>query len=152
MASRADHATAQEFIMIAIVADSVAHEPRDRPAVDAGLQARAGQPHSLERALEDLNERAMGAVEAGYDILILSDRDADRHRTPIPSLLATSGVHHHLVRQAARTRRALVTDRDIKLVLGPDFDRTPEEQLTVRDARRAPSLCPHRRPLPPSRA
>jgi glutamate synthase (ferredoxin) len=64
----------------------------------------------LERALEDLNERAMGAVEAGYDILILSDRDADRHRAPIPSLLATSGVHHHLVRQGARTRCALVVE------------------------------------------
>jgi glutamate synthase (ferredoxin) len=64
----------------------------------------------LERALEDLNERAMGAVEAGYDILILSDRDADRHRAPMPSLLATSGVHHHLVRQGARTRCALVVE------------------------------------------
>src|SRR5262245_19704718 len=64
----------------------------------------------LARALEDLNERAMGAVEAGYDILILSDRDADRHRAPIPSLLATSGVHHHLVRQGARTRCALVVE------------------------------------------
>jgi glutamate synthase (ferredoxin) len=64
----------------------------------------------LERALEDLNERAMGAVEAGYDILILSDRDADRHRAPIPSLLATSGVHHHLVRQGARTRCALIVE------------------------------------------
>jgi glutamate synthase (NADPH) large chain len=66
--------------------------------------------HGLERAMEDLNERAMGAVEAGYDILILSDRDADRHRAPIPSLLATSGVHHHLVRQGARTRCALVVE------------------------------------------
>ena len=64
----------------------------------------------LEHAMEDLNERAMGAVEAGYDILILSDRDADRHRAPIPSLLATSGVHHHLVRQGARTRCALVVE------------------------------------------
>jgi glutamate synthase (NADPH) large chain len=64
----------------------------------------------LERAMEDLNERAMDAVEAGYDILILSDRDADRHRAPIPSLLATSGVHHHLVRRGARTRCALVVE------------------------------------------
>ena len=64
----------------------------------------------LERAMEDLNDRAMDAVEAGYDILILSDRDADRHRAPIPSLLATSGVHHHLVRQGARTRCALIVE------------------------------------------
>jgi glutamate synthase domain-containing protein 2/glutamate synthase domain-containing protein 1/glutamate synthase domain-containing protein 3 len=64
----------------------------------------------LARAMEDLNERAMGAVEAGYNILILSDRDADRYRAPIPSLLATSGVHHHLVRKGARTRCALVVE------------------------------------------
>jgi glutamate synthase (NADPH/NADH) large chain len=65
---------------------------------------------SLERAMDHLNRRASDAVEAGYTILILSDRDADRERAPIPSLLATSGVHHHLVRQGARTRCALVVE------------------------------------------
>ena len=65
---------------------------------------------SLERAMDDLNRRASDAVEAGYTILILSDRDADRERAPIPSLLATSGVHHHLVRQGTRTRCALVVE------------------------------------------
>ncbi|MEQ1871085.1 MAG: glutamate synthase large subunit [Vicinamibacterales bacterium] len=64
----------------------------------------------LERAMEDLKRRANDAVEAGYTILILSDRDADRVRAPIPSLLATSGVHHHLVRQGSRTRCALVIE------------------------------------------
>ena len=65
---------------------------------------------SLERAMDNLNRRASDAVEAGYTILILSDRDADRERAPIPSLLATSGVHHHLVRQGTRTRCALVIE------------------------------------------
>jgi glutamate synthase (NADPH/NADH) large chain len=64
----------------------------------------------LERALEDLKRRANDAVEAGYTILILSDRDADRVRAPIPSLLATAGVHHHLVRQGSRTRCALIVE------------------------------------------
>ncbi len=64
----------------------------------------------LERALEDLKRRASDAVEAGYTILILSDRDADRVRAPIPSLLATAGVHHHLVRQGTRTRCALIVE------------------------------------------
>ena len=72
---------------------------------DAG-QGGAG----LARAMEDLNRRASGAVEAGYTILILSDRDADRDRAPIPSLLATSGVHHHLVREGTRTHCALVVE------------------------------------------
>ncbi len=70
----------------------------------------AGDGPALERALEDLKRRANDAVEAGYTILILSDRDADRVRAPIPSLLATSGVHHHLVRQGARTRCALIVE------------------------------------------
>ena len=64
----------------------------------------------LERALEDLKRRAADAVEAGYTILILSDRDADRVRAPIPSLLATAGVHHHLVRLGSRTRCALIIE------------------------------------------
>jgi glutamate synthase (ferredoxin) len=65
---------------------------------------------ALERALEDLKRRASDAVEAGYTILILSDRDADRVRAPIPSLLATAGVHHHLVRKGTRTRCALIVE------------------------------------------
>jgi glutamate synthase (NADPH/NADH) large chain len=64
----------------------------------------------LERALEDLKRRAQDAVDAGYTILILSDRDADRVRCPIPSLLATAGVHHHLVRKGTRTRCALIVE------------------------------------------
>src|SRR5256885_7113315 len=44
----------------------------------------------LERALDDLKKRASDAVNAGYTILILSDRGADRDRAPIPSLLATA--------------------------------------------------------------
>ncbi|MEQ1911189.1 MAG: glutamate synthase large subunit, partial [Vicinamibacterales bacterium] len=54
--------------------------------------------------------RAHDAVEAGYTILILSDRDADRVRAPIPSLLATAGVHHYLVRRGSRTRCALIVE------------------------------------------
>src|SRR5215813_12507513 len=64
----------------------------------------------LEESLEHLKRQASAAVEAGYTILILSDRGADRERAPIPSLLATAGVHHHLVRQGTRTRCGLVVE------------------------------------------
>ena len=64
----------------------------------------------LERALEELKKQASDAVDAGYTILILSDRGADRDRAPIPSLLATAGVHHHLVGQGTRTRCGLVVE------------------------------------------
>jgi glutamate synthase (NADPH/NADH) large chain len=64
----------------------------------------------LRESLEHLKRQASAAVEAGYTILILSDRGTDRERAPIPSLLATAGVHHHLVRQGTRTRCGLVIE------------------------------------------
>jgi glutamate synthase (ferredoxin) len=70
--------------------------------------ARGGA--GLERALADVKERASAALESGYTIVILSDRGADRHLAPIPSLLATAAVHHHLVRKGTRTRCGLVVE------------------------------------------
>ena len=64
----------------------------------------------LEQAMSDLCRRASEAVAAGYDILILSDRGLGPRKAPIPSLLATAGVHHHLVREGTRTRCALVVE------------------------------------------
>jgi glutamate synthase domain-containing protein 2/glutamate synthase domain-containing protein 1/glutamate synthase domain-containing protein 3 len=64
----------------------------------------------LERALEELNTQASEAVNSGYTILILSDRGVSEEFAPVPSLLATAGVHHHLVRQGARTKCALVVE------------------------------------------
>ena len=64
----------------------------------------------LEQAMADLCHRASEAVAAGYTILILSDRGIGPRRAPIPSLLATAGVHHHLVREGTRTRCALVVE------------------------------------------
>ncbi|MGE0445791.1 MAG: glutamate synthase large subunit [Vicinamibacterales bacterium] len=65
---------------------------------------------ALERAMAALCRRASEAVAAGYDILILSDRGVGPGQAPIPSLLATAGVHHHLVREGTRTRCALVVE------------------------------------------
>jgi glutamate synthase (NADPH/NADH) large chain len=64
----------------------------------------------LERAMAALCRRASQAVDAGYGILILSDRGVDAGRAPIPSLLATAGVHHHLVREGARTKCGLLVE------------------------------------------
>jgi len=64
----------------------------------------------LEQAMADLCARASKAVADGYDILILSDRGVGPRQAPIPSLLATAGVHHHLVREGTRTRCALVVE------------------------------------------
>jgi glutamate synthase (ferredoxin) len=64
----------------------------------------------LERAMGELCARASDAVDAGYTILILSDRGVNEEFAPIPSLLATAGVHHHLVRTGTRTKCALVVE------------------------------------------
>jgi len=64
----------------------------------------------LERAMEALCADAETAVREGITILILSDRGVSRDAAPIPSLLATSGVHHHLVRKGLRTRCGLVIE------------------------------------------
>ena len=55
-------------------------------------------------------EKASHAVALGYTFIILSDRGADKDMAPIPALLATAGVHHHLVREGTRTRVGLVIE------------------------------------------
>src|SRR5262249_41462135 len=50
------------------------------------------------------------AIKEGVTILILSDRGVNADMAPIPALLATSGVHHHLVREETRTRCGLVVE------------------------------------------
>jgi glutamate synthase (ferredoxin) len=64
----------------------------------------------LVKAMEDLCARASGAVEAGANLLILSDRGVDHEMAPIPALLAVAGVHHHLIREGSRTRVGLVLE------------------------------------------
>ena len=64
----------------------------------------------LERALEDLFHAADRAITAGATILILSDKGVDPLHAPIPALLASSGLHHHLIRKGTRTRVGLVLE------------------------------------------
>ncbi len=64
----------------------------------------------LVKAMEDICARASGAVEAGANLLILSDRGVDHEMAPIPALLAVAGVHHHLIREGTRTRVGLVLE------------------------------------------
>src|ERR1700719_2673631 len=61
-------------------------------------------------ALARLCYEATLAVEAGRNILILSDRATSAERVPIPALLATSAVHHHLIRQGLRTLTGIVVE------------------------------------------
>src|SRR5947207_4856119 len=64
----------------------------------------------MKPALAALCERAEAAVKGGYNIIILSDRRAGPDRIPIPALLATAAVHHHLIRKGLRTAVGLVVE------------------------------------------
>ncbi|MGH7142606.1 MAG: glutamate synthase large subunit [Planctomycetota bacterium] len=64
----------------------------------------------LLKAVNRICKEASQAVADGYSIIILSDRGINRNLAAIPSLLATSAVHHHLIRQKERTRVGLVVE------------------------------------------
>jgi len=64
----------------------------------------------MKSALESVCDLAEKAVGEGYNIIVLSDRWVGPDRIPIPSLLATSAVHHHLIRKGLRTSVGLVIE------------------------------------------
>jgi glutamate synthase (NADPH/NADH) large chain len=64
----------------------------------------------MEDAVKLLCDRAEAAVHGGYNIIILSDRMLGPDRIPIPALLATAAVHHHLIRAGLRTSVGLVIE------------------------------------------
>jgi len=64
----------------------------------------------LERAVERICGEADAALAGGANILILSDRTVGPARVPLPSLLAVSAVHHHLVRAGTRLQAGLVVE------------------------------------------
>ena len=70
----------------------------------------AGDGAALKQALDDLCAQAEAAVAGGKTFLVLSDRDADAASAPIPSLLAVSALHQHLVSRQLRAHVALVVD------------------------------------------
>ena len=70
----------------------------------------AGGAGALQRALDRLCEEATRAIGDGCAILVLSDRGADSGRAPIPSLLATAAVHHHLIREGTRARVGIAVE------------------------------------------
>ncbi len=64
----------------------------------------------LRQGIEDLCRAAEASVDEGVNYIILSDRDIDEHRAAIPSLLAVSAVHHHLIQAGKRVQTALIVE------------------------------------------
>ncbi|MFV2064562.1 MAG: glutamate synthase central domain-containing protein, partial [Chloroflexota bacterium] len=75
--------------------------------ISIGFEATPGR---LRRALDRLRREAEESVLDGYEVIILTDRTVDSDHAAIPSLLAVSAVHHHLIRRGLRSRCGLVIE------------------------------------------
>jgi len=74
------------------------------------LFPRSAGPAGMEQRLQELRQEASRAIVEGVTLLVLSDRGVNAELLPIPALLATSGVHHHLIREETRTRCGLIVE------------------------------------------
>jgi glutamate synthase (NADPH/NADH) large chain len=77
--------------------------------IDITWDAKSGA-EGLELALKEMCWAATEAVLQDHNILVLSDRGQSESRVPMPALLATAAVHHHLVRQGLRMQTGLVVE------------------------------------------
>lgn len=68
------------------------------------------QTDGLVKALDALFEKANTAIDAGVNLLILSDRDIHATSAAIPALLATAGLHHYLIRNGRRTKVSILVE------------------------------------------
>jgi glutamate synthase (NADPH/NADH) large chain len=86
----------------------------DLPGYDArfveGLYEVDGGGAALERRLDEICAEVSEAIGAGARVIVLSDRHATAEKAPIPSLLMTAAVHHHLVREKTRTQVGVVVE------------------------------------------
>jgi glutamate synthase (NADPH/NADH) large chain len=78
-------------------------------AID-GLFPVAGGGAALREAIERVCDEVLEAIDRGTNVVVLSDRHSSKELAPIPALLLTAAVHHHLVRERARTRTGLVVE------------------------------------------
>ncbi|KIH97331.1 glutamate synthase [Streptomonospora alba] len=85
-------------------------DPAFRTFVANGTYEVAGGGAALSRRLDEICAEVSAAIAEGAHIVVLSDRGAGPDRAPIPSLLLTGAVHHHLVREKTRTEVGLVVE------------------------------------------
>jgi glutamate synthase (NADPH/NADH) large chain len=76
----------------------------------SGLYRAAGGGQALRERLAEINAEVSAAIADGARIIVLSDRHSDAEQAPIPSLLLTSSVHHHLIREKTRTHATLLIE------------------------------------------
>ncbi len=77
--------------------------------IDITYDRKLGKPGLLQ-TIDRICAEAEAAIDAGDQLVILSDRAISADRVPVSALLATAAVHHHLVREAKRTRVGIVLE------------------------------------------
>ena len=75
-----------------------------------GLFPVQGGGEALANRITEIRQEVSQAIKDGAHIIVLSDRDGDAEEAPIPSLLLTAAVHHHLIREKTRTKVGLVVE------------------------------------------
>ncbi len=78
-------------------------------AID-GLYRVAGGGSAMGEAIDRIRAEVSRAIEQGANIIVLSDRHSNEELAPIPSLLLTAAVHHHLIRERTRSKVGLVVE------------------------------------------
>jgi len=95
------------------------HELEKIRSIDTGIfQAKTlqcyfradGKEGSLKKGLDRLCRYAVDAVEDGFEVLVLTDRSIDSEHAAIPSLLACSTVHHHLIKKGLRGKVGIIVE------------------------------------------
>jgi glutamate synthase (NADPH) large chain len=95
------------------------HELEKIRSIDTGIfQAKTlqtyfradGKPGSLKKGLDRLCRYAEDAANDGFEVIILCDRAVDSDHAAMPSLLALSAVHHHLIRKGLRGQVGIVVE------------------------------------------
>ncbi|MGZ4803716.1 MAG: glutamate synthase large subunit [Acidimicrobiia bacterium] len=81
-----------------------------KPVTIDALYPVLGGGDALRLAIERIRRQVSDAISGGVNLVILSDRYATEEHAPIPSLLITAAVHHHLIREKTRTRVGLVIE------------------------------------------
>ncbi|MGJ6966433.1 glutamate synthase large subunit [Streptosporangium sp. G11] len=84
--------------------------PGFHPHVVSGLYEVAGGGEALLRRIEEIRAEVSSVIEGGARIIVLSDRGSSDVLAPIPSLLLTGAVHHHLIAEKTRTKIGLVVE------------------------------------------
>ena len=84
--------------------------PGMKAATLSGLYRVSGGGDALAARIEEICAEADAAIEDGARLIVLSDRHSDAEHAPIPSLLLTSAVHHHLIRTKQRTQVGLLVE------------------------------------------